>query len=88
MKKIIVLGILMLSVSVNAQEIAFMYDADGTKVYFQVSNVVRYLQFEKSAKNSILDIYKEAQEVDTIMPDILKFTLKESDVVKFEKYPQ
>ena len=85
MKKIIIIGILLICVFANAQEIAFMYNTNGTKEFFQINNTIRYLQFTKSAKNNVIDLYAEAQKVDTIMPNVLKFTLKKSKVINFDK---
>lgn len=67
-----------------AQTRVFMYNEDGTKEYFFVNNIVRYLQYDEPSTPNVKSLYSIAQKVDTVMPGILKFTLKESDLEVFE----
>lgn len=39
MKKIIIIGILLICNFANAQEIAFIYNTNGTKEFFQINTV-------------------------------------------------
>ena len=84
-KKLLFLVILFLAGYSYAQTKVFMYNEDGTKEYFFVNNVVRYLQYDELSTPNLKSLYSIAQKVDTVMPGILKFTLKESDVEIFEK---
>ena len=84
-KKLLFLVILFLAGYSYAQTKVFMYNEDGTKEYFFVNNVVRYLQYDELSTPNLKSLCSIAQKVDTVMPGILKFTLKESDVEIFEK---
>ena len=84
-KKLLFLVILFLAGYSYAQTKVFMYNEDGTKEYFFVNNVVRYLQYDELSTPNLKSLYSIAQKVDTVMSGILKFTLKESDVEIFEK---
>lgn len=85
MKKLTFLIMLLSCILTNAQEVVYIYNADGTKEYFKTNNTIRYIQYKESAKKNIQKLCSNTQKIDTIMPDILKITLKESDVIKFDK---
>lgn len=70
---------------IYAQNEVFMYNPDGTKEYFHVNNQVKYLQYKNSAVENIRSLCSIAQKVDTVMPDILKFTLDETNIERFER---
>ena len=63
-----------------AQEV-FMYNEKGEKEYFKVNSGVKYVKLTSSAPN-LHALFPLVQKVDTMMPDILKITLKESNKEK------
>ena len=74
---VIVNLLFLLCAYVSAQDV-FIYNEKGDKEYFKMNNGVKYVKLAPYASNlhSLLSL---VQKVDTVMPDMLKLTLKESD---------
>lgn len=82
MKRIILLAklLFLLFAYVSAQEV-FMYNENGEKEFFKVNSGIKYVKLTSSAPN-LHALFPLVQKVDTMMPDILKITLKESNKEK------
>ena len=85
MKKLLVFVMLVSCSFIYAQNEVFMYNPDGTKEYFYVNDKVKYLQYKNSAMEDVRSLCSIAQKVDTVMPDILKFTLDETNIERFDR---
>ena len=85
MRKLLVFVMFVSYSFIYAQNEVFMYNPDGTKEYFHINNQVKYLQYKNSVVDDLQSLCSIAQKVDTIMPDILKFTLDETNIERFER---
>ncbi|WP_373802456.1 hypothetical protein [Bacteroides heparinolyticus] len=68
-----------------AQNDVFVYGEDGLKEYFEVNKSVKYVQFNESASELMESLSLGYQDMDTVMPDILRFTLDKSEIGRFEQ---
>lgn len=85
MKRIILLAklLFLLFAYVSAQEV-FMYNENGEKEFFKVNSGIKYVKLTSSAPN-LHALFPLIQKVDTVMPDLLKIIIKESDREKIGK---
>lgn len=76
------IAFLMLCCVLQAQEEVFIYNGND-KQYFEVNQSVKYIKLYGAQRKNTTILYDVFENIDTIVPDIFKITLDNSDKDSF-----